>query len=233
MTPRWAPPQPRALLFDWDNTLVDSWSVIHQALAVTFEAMGVEPWTLDATKERVRASLRDSFPKMFGSRAEEAKALYLQTFEAMHLERLEPCPGADAMLRALASNPELTLGVISNKTGRLLRKEARHLGWEEHFHSLVGAGDAARDKPESEAVHLALQGSGVVPGPAVWLVGDTDIDMLCALRCGCTPVLLRPEPPRSDEFADCQPLLYVSDCVKFAEMINGWLIDHSQNRLGS
>jgi phosphoglycolate phosphatase len=28
--------RPRAILFDWDNTLVDSWAVIHEALVVTF-----------------------------------------------------------------------------------------------------------------------------------------------------------------------------------------------------
>ena len=40
------PVRPRALLFDWDNTLVDTWGAIHHALTVTFEAMGETPWTL-------------------------------------------------------------------------------------------------------------------------------------------------------------------------------------------
>ena len=32
-------PAPKAILFDWDNTLVDSWTVIHHAMTATFEAM--------------------------------------------------------------------------------------------------------------------------------------------------------------------------------------------------
>ena len=28
-------PRPRAILFDWDNTLVDSWVTIHEALNIT------------------------------------------------------------------------------------------------------------------------------------------------------------------------------------------------------
>src|SRR5947207_1478268 len=32
-------PRPRAILFDWDNTLVDSWVTIHEALNITMAAM--------------------------------------------------------------------------------------------------------------------------------------------------------------------------------------------------
>ena len=60
--------RPAALLFDWDNTLADTWPAIHHALAVTFRAMDREPWTLEETRARVRASARDSFPALFGSR---------------------------------------------------------------------------------------------------------------------------------------------------------------------
>ena len=53
--------RPVALLFDWDNTLADTWPAIHHALAVTFRAMDREPWTFEETRARVRASARDSF----------------------------------------------------------------------------------------------------------------------------------------------------------------------------
>ena len=35
---------PRALLFDWDNTLVDTWSVIHHALMATLNPAGAFFW---------------------------------------------------------------------------------------------------------------------------------------------------------------------------------------------
>ena len=94
------PERPRAVLFDWDNTLVDSWATIHAALEVTLAAMGQPRWTLEETKARVRESLRDSFPRLFGPRWEEARRLYLDTFRAIHLDRLRPLPGAEAMLQA-------------------------------------------------------------------------------------------------------------------------------------
>lgn len=203
---------PRAILFDWDNTLVDTWVVIHHALKATFEAMGQEPWTLAEARLRVRESARDAFPKLFGDRAEEALKVFYGTYEAHHLEMLTPLPGAATMLRQLAGTPDLFLGLVSNKKGSLLRLEAESLGWTPYFGSLVGANDALRDKPAPEAVEMALAPSGLPAGPDIWFVGDTDIDMTCATETGCTAILLRPEPPVEREFAGCEPNHYINAC---------------------
>ncbi len=202
----------QALLFDWDNTLIDSWTAIHHALATTFRAMGKTPWTYEETRQRVRASARDAFPVLFGDRAEEAMEVFYRTFEADHLEKLRERAGAGEMLRVLAGEGALYLAVVSNKKGHILRREAAHLGWADYFARIVGATDAPRDKPAVDAVELALQGSGLRPGPAVWFVGDTDIDMRCALNSGCIPVLVRPHPPERGEFGDAEPQLHYPDC---------------------
>lgn len=204
---------PRAIVFDWDNTLVDSWATIHEALVLTFTAMGREPWTLAETKARVRHSLRDAFPALFGDRWEEARKLYLDHFTAMHIERLTPIIGA-AELLADARRAGLHLAVLSNKTGRILRLEADHLGWTAHFKRLVGAGDAAADKPDPAAMQFALEGSGFA-GAEVWYVGDTALDMECAARAGCTAVLLGTIDPDDRGFAEFPPQLRFAD---FAEL---------------
>ena len=68
---------PRAILFDWDNTLVDSWATIHEALNFLMRAMAKPEWSLAETRERVRLSLREAFPPLFGERWEEAREIYL------------------------------------------------------------------------------------------------------------------------------------------------------------
>jgi phosphoglycolate phosphatase len=207
--------RPRALLFDWDNTLVDTWASIHHALDITLRAMGQEPWTLEQTQARVRASARESFPVWFGERADEATEIFYRAFEAEHLLALRERQGAGDMLRALADDGQFYMAVVSNKRGHLLRREAEHLGWSAYFRRLVGANDAARDKPATEAVDLALADSGLRPGAEIWFVGDTDIDMTCAVNAGCLPVLLRPAPPGTDEFPTAAPRLHVTDCAGF------------------
>lgn len=205
--------RPKAVIFDWDNTLVDTWPTIHEATNHCRLAMGHEPWTIEETKSRVRLSLREAFPLYYGDRWEEARDLYVSRYAAIHLERMCPLPGCLDMLEALAGEG-IYLGVVSNKTGEVLRREAEHIGWSRYFGAIVGAGDAARDKPAPEPVLLALAAGGIAPGEDVWFVGDTATDIECAVAAGCVPVLLygtvdAPEfirvPPRL-RFADASGL---------------------------
>lgn len=179
---------PPVVLFDWDNTLVDTWPVIHQALHNTFTALGREPWTLEMTKKRVRRSMRDAFPEVFGENWEEAGTIYQQHYRALHLNDLQPLPGAESVLRFLRTQP-VYVAVVSNKRGENLRKEIAHLDWGGYFDTVVGADDAARDKPHPDPVELALAGSPHAPGPDVWFIGDSEIDLECARNTGCHPVL--------------------------------------------
>jgi phosphoglycolate phosphatase len=190
-------PRPRAILFDWDNTLVDSWATIHEALNHVMAAMGKPLWSLAETRARVRLSLRESFPLHFGERWQEARTIYLDRFRAIHLQRLAPLPGCEELIEALAGEG-FYLGVVSNKTGGLLRREADQLGWSRYFGAIIGAGDAVADKPHPAPVRLALRASHIEAGQSVWFVGDTDIDIECADNAGCVPILLGGEPGPED-----------------------------------
>ncbi|CAK0744476.1 phosphoglycolate phosphatase [uncultured Gammaproteobacteria bacterium] len=186
---------PRAVLFDWDNTLVETWDCIHAALAATFDAMGMEPWSMADTQARVRQSLRDSFPKLFGERWQEARDIYYHHFSTTHLEYLRAKDGAAELLDVLAERG-VYLGVVSNKTGKFLRKEAEALGWQGRFQRIIGATDAEADKPAVAPVKLALEPIGIEPGgpgiDSIWFVGDADVDLECAHAAGCVPILLGP-----------------------------------------
>ena len=215
--------RPRAILFDWDNTLVDSWATIHEALNFVMGAMGKPAWSLAETQTKVRLSLRESFPLHFGERWEEARAIYLDRFQEIHLERLKPLPGREAMLRSLLEQG-IFLGVVSNKTGALLRREVARLGWSGFFGSVIGAGDAAADKPAREPVHLALAPSGIPAGEEVWFVGDTAIDMECAENSGCVGVLLG-EVLSAEEFAHFAPQLSFADETTLFRSVEGLRFD--------
>ncbi len=200
---------PKAVIFDWDNTLVDSWGCIREAMNATLSAMGHPEWSLEETRRRVALSLKDAFPALFGSRWEEAREIFYRKFMAIHVEMLRPLPGAEEMLIAL-TEMGIRLAVVSNKNGAFLRKEARQLGWDPLFDRLVGASDAEADKPDPAPVRLALSGSGIAPSEHVWFAGDAVVDMQCAEGSGCVPILLRSEAPAPGEFDTHPPRHYIA-----------------------
>lgn len=180
--------RPACVLWDWDNTLVDGWAAIEHGLNVTFRAFGMPEWDRATVLARVRGSLRDTFPGMFGAEWERARDVFYAAVRTCHLEVLSPMPGAAAAIAAAARIGRQ--GVISNKQGPLLRAEAAHLGWATDFAVLVGAGDAAADKPDPAPFALALAACGVTAGAHVWYVGDTALDMQAARAAGCLAVLV-------------------------------------------
>jgi phosphoglycolate phosphatase len=180
-------PTPAVLLYDWDNTLVDAWAGVTAALNAAFDAFGLPRWTVEETRARVRVSLRDSFPQMFGDRWTEARDIFYATLQDQHLQHVVPLRGVAEALAAGGRRPQ---GVVSNKTGRFLRAEVAHLGWQHHFRTVIGAGDAPADKPDPAPIRMALAELGAAPGPEVWYLGDTALDMRTARSAGVTAVLV-------------------------------------------
>ena len=205
---------PRAVIFDWDNTLIDSWAVIEASVNVTLEAMGHQPWTSEEIRDRVRHSLRNAFPPLFGDRWEEARTIYYDHFAANHIAQLRALPGAGDLLEALHGHG-VYLAVVSNKTGRFLREEAEALGWSRYFGRLVGAADAPADKPAVEPVTMALEPADL-PHHEAWFVGDADIDMECAHAAGCVPVLVS---EGDGDFSRFPPALRVDSCVTLCDLV--------------
>ena len=79
---------------------------------------------------------------------------------------------------------------MSNKAGAFVRREVAHLGYSRFFGSVIGAGDAAADKPDPASLLLALRDMGRHPDPSVWYIGDTALDMQAARAAGVTAVLI-------------------------------------------
>lgn len=218
-------PVPKAVIFDWDNTLVDTWPIIHDALNTTFSEFGLPLWTFEETRLRVRKSMRDSFPEVFGKQWEEAGAAYQRHYKERHLERLTALTGAEDVLKLIRSM-KLYNTVVSNKKGDTLRREVEKLGWGKYFDAIVGSQDADRDKPHEEPVELALQKSPIPAGANVWFIGDSEIDLECAERTGCTAILYgehaRQHPSFTDtHFIDFPYHLHVNNHAEVMELLGG------------
>jgi phosphoglycolate phosphatase len=206
---------PRAILFDWDNTLVNTWPTITECYNDTFTALGLAPWTTEEVQARAHGSLRDHFPKLFGDRAGEAERVFYETFRRIHLERLEPLPGAaDLLARCHDAGC-----YVSNKVGDNLRVELAHLGWGKWIKKAVGARDAKRDKPAPDPIFMALDGTGIAPDHDVWMVGDTPADLKCAHAAGVLPVLFGGTGELTDGLREHPPRLHAPNCHALAALL--------------
>jgi phosphoglycolate phosphatase len=174
---------PKAILFDWDNTLVDTWPLIHGGMQFVFENRGLIPWTLNEVKDRCHESAREAFPKLFPDDWQSASDDFYGYVRARHLDDLVLLPFAKELIESL-SLLGIPLGLVSNKTKDLLVKEVEHLGFSKHFGAVVGAGDAVRDKPDSAPIVLALEQLGVKPSADVLMIGDTPADWKAAKAAG-------------------------------------------------
>ena len=220
---------PKAILFDWDDTLIDNWHSIHGGLNAALIAMGQQPWSIEKTKSNVRRSMRDSFPALFGKKWKEAANIYLTHVKRNHLETINILNFVPELLDYI-DKEETYLAVVSNKNGALLRQEIDFLKWKNLFSSVVGADDAIRDKPDRAPIDMALDGSGILNSTQVWFVGDAPSDIECAHNAGVLGVLLQNESNKQDKFGEFQPHLTFKNA---GELLNYLILIKQSGQKGS
>lgn len=184
---------PKAVLFDWDNTLVDTYHTIWVAMNKTLSHFGFPPLSLEDVYNDPGHSIRDFFPKFFGEQHKEACLIFNEAYKVATKNNLRTFAYVQHLLEMLHEQG-IYIAAVSNKEGYHLRSEAKLLKIETFFQKMVGSQDTHADKPSPVPLLDALAPSQIEPGLHVWFVGDSEVDVLCAQNAGCTPVLIhRPE----------------------------------------
>ena len=166
------------------------------------------------------ASLRDSFPEDLRRAGEGGGAHLLRPFR-------RPSSGAAAgnagrgrtaarpcRLRPAISASSATSGAAScGWRPSIWAGPAISAGWS-------GPPTRPRTSRPSRRWIWRWRAAGSLAEPDVWFVGDTDIDMNCAVNAGCLPVLLRREPRAAGEFDAYPPALHLRDCAGLAARLH-------------
>lgn len=181
--------KPNLILFDWDNTLVDTVPVIAMAMEATLSKMGLPPFSAEEQKLSMNMSLRDRFPKLFGDKWEEARDIYYGAYDNASADNLRALDGAGEALQAFHED-KVDMGLVSNKRGDMLRREVKLLGWEDYFVGSTGAGDTDEDKPSPLIYLQFLRDSGLDVPQVFWMVGDSLVDMEFSKNIGATGIFI-------------------------------------------
>lgn len=188
----------RAVIFDFDGTLVDlktDYPAMRAALGPVMQAAG---W--DGTTE--------GFWRTIGESDEAVRRAVFEIvvrFEAEGLERGDPIPGAVDVLEALGARG-VRFAVVTRNSRETAAAGFRRYGFAPAA-AIVGLEDVRRTKPDPEAGRLALAALGVEPSQCA-MVGDTwhDMDMAAALGMyrvlRRNPLVARPPLDRADVVID-------------------------------
>ena len=200
-------PFPTAILLDWDGTICDSLTRVHDVLSGIGKEMGLPAIT---HKQSHDATIHGSQAgnKLFHLDQEENKK-YWDLFS----ERFFIFDGQVTLLEGAAEfiqsvPPVIPIGIVSNNRSDLLNAQIQHLGWAERFGAVVAVDDAPKNKPAPDAALYALDKLDVPASRNVWFVGDTRGDIECAHAAGLTSILLSQSEP-----TDCTPHYRFTDCT--------------------
>jgi len=198
-------PSPRLLIFDLDGTLIDSSLDLCNAVNAALLHVGkptlpnalIAGYIGDGAAMLVRRALGD--PGDLDSGAGDSSELFRRTFEffleyyRVHkLDNTRCYPGVLEALAAIrARHPHIPMAVLTNKPVNPSREICAALGLAPFFYQNYGGNSFASKKPDPEGL-LALIAEATALHPEavplqpeeVVMIGDSDVDVLTARRCG-------------------------------------------------
>ncbi|MEK6710896.1 MAG: HAD family hydrolase [Nitrospinota bacterium] len=173
----------RAILFDHDGTLVDSYPGIALCMRLTCRDLGKPEMTEEEVQASIGPTLEERFAELWGPvAAAEAARIYRSHYEVHFLSGTRLLEGVKPTLDALAARG-IPMACVTNKSWNYCVRQLEHFGLRERMRVVYGNLQGFPPKPNPAMVLAALEVLGVGPQEAV-LVGDTAIDVRTAHAAG-------------------------------------------------
>src|SRR5437762_12834970 len=195
----------RAVLFDLDGTLVDSYTALAEAVNYARREHGLQ----ELSEARIREFVGDGLEKLL-QRAFESPHVPASVQTAFENRYDEICCAESKVLADVEMTlDELTrldvaMAVCTNKPTSFSRKILEFLGLARHFKAIVGPDLAGARKPEAEHLLCTLEATGAEAGDALF-VGDMPIDVHAARNSGIEVAVVPTGSSSEEQLRAAQP----------------------------
>jgi HAD superfamily hydrolase (TIGR01509 family) len=169
----------RAILFDLDGVLVDTYDVWFYLLNQVTSRLGYPPISAEQYKDSWGQGIETDV-KLYYVRhsVDQIREEYVRSY-GDHLHHLKVMEGADQTLKSIT----LPKAVITNSPTALARRALSLAKLESHFETVVGCDEVANSKPAPDGILEACRRLGVKPAETI-MIGDSRFDEGAAKAAG-------------------------------------------------
>jgi 2-phosphoglycolate phosphatase len=173
----------RAVLFDFDGTLADSYMAITASVNHTLAHFGRPTLTEPQVRALVGHGLLQLMETILpGVDPIEAAAIYRTHHPEVMISHTRVLPGvADGLAKLTAQG--VKMGICSNKPSKFTREIVKGIGLTPHFQIVLGPDDVSAPKPDPAMIVAALKALDVPLEQALY-VGDMEVDVETGRRAG-------------------------------------------------
>ncbi len=207
----------RAVLFDLDGTLVDSYAALTEAVNYARRQHGLSQLTAETIRGFVGYGLERLLQRAFD--CDEIPAAATAAFESRYDEiccaQSRVLDDVQTTLAALQASG-VAMAVCTNKPTPFSRKILESLGLAGFFRDIVGPDRAGARKPEAQHLLRTLEATNCLPSEALF-VGDMPIDVAAARNSGIDVAVIASGSSTSSDLKAAQPDHYLdrlADLVK-------------------
>lgn len=176
----------KAVLFDLDGVLVDSYAAWHEVMNRALAERGLAPVDDAQMRAGWGQGIQEDSRHYFRQEPVESLAATFDRLFPAAIDRITLMPGALDTLAALVAGG-LRLGVVTNTPRELAVRVLARAGIAPYFAALAGGDEVPLGKPDPAMLRLGSGRIGV-PLAACLFVGDTVVDVEAGRRAPCRTV---------------------------------------------
>ena len=182
----------KAVIWDLDGTLFDSYDVIVESLYLTFQEQGIAIPREEIHRFAIVFSIRSLFAKVskeWGVPTDALQRRYSQISTGKYLD-IKPMRNAIAVLSALEDRG--IENYVFTHRGKTTLPVLENLKMDGFFKAVITSQNGFARKPDPEGLAYLMK-TYDLPTDATYYVGDRSIDMECAKNAGIFRILYLPD----------------------------------------